>query len=173
MKVGQEHFPKSSFLSVEKDLSLITKKLMNNQRLMKLLYYTQKDCLTAVDLTEAQILSMINKQIKIVPKLEINDECPIFLVITMDNFIPNNQNTEFRDCTINFDILCHPDHWNLGDFKLRPHKIAGEIDAMINKQKLTGIGELQFTTASNLVLNDSLMGLTLIYTAIHGVEDKI
>jgi len=50
--------------------------------------------------------------------------------------------------------LCHPDHWNLGNFQLRPYKIAGYIDAIFNNSKLTGIGTLQFLGCNNLVLND-------------------
>lgn len=118
-------------------------------------------------------LSMIDKQIRIVPKLEVSQDCPIFVIITFDNFTTNATNPEFRDCTITFDVLCHPDHWNLGNFQLRHHKIAGEIDAMINGQKLTGIGEVEFVGASNMLLNDELMGITLVYRAVHGIEDKI
>lgn len=173
MKVGQNYFPKSSFLSTDKDLSLIINKLLNNQRLCKMLYYTQKDCLKSEDLTMEQRLTLIDKQIRIVPKLSIEKECPIYLIITFNNFSPNITNPEFRDCLINFDILCHPDHWNLGNFQLRPHKIAGEIDAMINGQKLTGIGDIQFLDGHNLVLNDQLVGMTLIYQTVHGIEDKV
>ena len=173
MKVGQNYFPKSSFLSTDKDLSLIVKKIMSNQRLLKMLYYTQKDCLNAPDLSQQQIFSMIDKQIKIVPKLDIEVECPNYIVITFNNFTPNKKNPEFRDFNISIDILCHPDHWNLGNFQLRPHKIAGEIDAMLNDQKLTGIGTLTFMGADNLLLNDELIGLTLMYKASHGIEDKI
>lgn len=173
MKLGQNYFPKSSFLSTDKDLSLIINKIMNNQRLLKMLYYTQKDCLNMPDLTVEQILSMIDHQIKIIPKINIEPTCPIYVVITFDNYAPNAVNPEFRDCTINFDILCHPDHWNLGNFQLRPHKIAGELDAMFNEQKLTGIGEIHLLAGNNLVLNDELMGMTLIYRAIHGVEDEV
>lgn len=173
MKVGQNYFPKSSFLSTDKDLSLIVNKLLNNQRLCKMLYYTQKDCLNAEDLTMQERLTLINKQIKIVPRLYIDENCPIYIIVTFNNFSPNMTNSEFRDCLINFDIICHPDHWNLGNFQLRPHKIAGEIDAMINGQKLTGIGEIQFLDGHNLVLNDQLMGMSLIYQTVHGVEDKI
>ena len=136
MKVGQNYFPKSSFLSTDKDLSLIIKKIMGNQRLLKMLYYTQKDCLNGKDLTQQQIISMLDKQIKIVPKIEISEDCPNYIIISMDNFVPNENNDEFRDCTISIDILCHPDHWNMGNFQLRPYKIAGEIDAMLNNQKL-------------------------------------
>lgn len=172
MKVGQNYFPKSSFLSTDKDLSLIIKKIMGNQRLLKMLYYTQKDCLNGKDLTQPQIISMLDKQIKIVPKIEISEDCPNYIIISMDNFVPNENNDEFRDCTISIDILCHPDHWNMGNFQLRPYKIAGEIDAMLNNQKLTGIGTLQFVTGNNLLLNEELMGISLLYKAIHGIEDK-
>ena len=173
MKVGQNYFPKSSFLSTDKDLSLIIKKIMENQRLLKMLYYTQKDCLNGKDLTQQQIISMLDKQIKIVPKIEISEDCPNYIIISMDNFVPNENNDEFRDCTISIDILCHPDHWNMGNFQLRPYKIAGEIDAMLNKQKLTGIGQINFVTGNNLLLNDQLMGISLMYKAVHGVEDQI
>ena len=172
MKVGKNYFPKSSFLSTDKDLSLIIKKIMENQRLLKMLYYTQKDCLNGKDLTQPQIISMLDKQIKIVPKIEISEDCPNYIIISMDNFVPNENNDEFRDCTISIDILCHPDHWNMGNFQLRPYKIAGEIDAMLNNQKLTGIGTLQFVTGNNLLLNEELMGISLLYKAIHGIEDK-
>ena len=173
MKVGKNYFPKSSFLSTDKDLSLIIKKIMENQRLLKMLYYTQKDCLNGKDLTQQQIISMLDKQIKIVPKIEISEDCPNYIIISMDNFVPNENNDEFRDCIISIDILCHPDHWNMGNFQLRPYKIAGEIDAILNKQKLTGIGQINFVTGNNLLLNDQLMGISLMYKAVHGVEDQI
>lgn len=173
MRVGQNYFPKSSFLSVEKDLSRICNKLLENQRLCKLLYYTDRDCLKKEDLSSLQKINMVNKQLKIIPRLLIEEECPNYVVITMDNFSPNPLNPEFRDCTISFDIFCHPNHWNLGDFQLRPYKIAGEIDSLLNGTKLTGIGEINFLSGNNLVLDDNLMGLTLNYSAIHGIEDKI
>ena len=138
-----------------------------------MLYYTQKDCLNAPDLSQQQIFSMIDKQIKIVPKLDIEVECPNYIVITFNNFTPNKKNPEFRDFNISIDILCHPDHWNMGNFQLRPYKIAGEIDAMINEQYLTGIGKTYFVTGNNLVLNDELMGISLIYHAVHGIEDQV
>jgi len=56
---------------------------------------------------------------------------------------------------------------------LRPYKIAGEIDAMFNKSKMTGIGTLQFLGANDLVLNEQLMGLTLMYRSVQSTEDVI
>lgn len=174
MKVGASFDPMySSFLILEKDFEKICNQMLQNPRLLKLLYYSSSDCLTKPNLTASQKLELIHKHIRLVPKLDIAQDCPIFVVITFDNFVPNAKNPEFRDCTISFDILCHPDHWNLGNFQLRPYKIAGEIDGMFNKKKMTGIGELQFLGANNLVLNEQLMGLTLIYQSIQSTEDSI
>ena len=173
MRVGKDYFePKQNFLAVEKDLALIVQKLWDNNNLMKLLYYTQKDCQSANNLTQAQKISMIGKEIKIVPHIPVQGDCPNYIIINLNTFTPNETNPEFRDFSIEFDILCHPDHWNLGDFQLRPYKIAGEIDAALDGKKLIGIGEVSFKEGDILVLNDDLMGLNIKYKAIHGGEDS-
>lgn len=174
MRVGQDYFKeKSSFLSLEKDFSIIANKLLNNDNLCKMLYYDQPDCLKAKKLTDEEKLSLINHQIKILPLITIENNCPNQVIINMTDFTPNPTNPEFRDCKIIFNILCHPDHWNMGNFALRPYKIAGEIDGMLADQKLTGIGTLQFFGCDNLVLNGELMGVQLGYKAIHGIEDSV
>lgn len=172
MQVGDTFFnPQSSFLILEKDFERIINKILSNPRLLKLLHYRQKNALHLPSLSAKEKLSLIGTEIRIVPKLDIQKECPIFLVVSFDNFTPNGNNPEYRDCNISFDILCHPDHWILENFQLRPYKIAGEIDAMFNNTKMTGIGTLQFVGANNLVLNDQLMGLTLIYRSTQSTED--
>lgn len=172
MKIENYVFPKSSFLSLEKDAALIIKKILKNKRLQKLLYYADNHCLQLPDLTEEQCLSLINRNIKIIPKLEVDPEILSYVIISFDNFTPNS-NPEFRDNIISFDIICHFDQWNLGDFKLRPYTIAGELDAMFNNTHLTGIGTLEFLGANQLILNDELAGVSLMYRAVHGEEDKV
>ena len=54
MKIDNVKIPKSSFLSVEKDFSIIIDKILSNQRLKKLLYYTDKDCLSKPNLSEEE-----------------------------------------------------------------------------------------------------------------------
>ena len=55
---------------------------------------------------------------------------------------------------------------------MRPYRIAAEIDSMFDNKRLTGIGELHFMGANQIILNDEFAGLTLMYEAIHGGEDK-
>jgi hypothetical protein len=61
----------------------------------------------------------------------------------------------------------------MDDYQIRPLKIAGYIDGILNKSKLTGIGELNFMGCNELVLDEVLSGYTLSYRAIHGSDDKI
>lgn len=172
MRIENYVFPESSFLSLEKDAALIINKMLKNKRLQKLLYYADRHCLELPDLTQEQAFGLINKQIRLTPQLLIDPEILSYVVISFDQFLPNS-NPQFRDNLIVFNIICHYDQWNLGDFKLRPFVIAGEIDAMLNNKHLTGIGTLEFVRAYKTSVNDELAGFSLVYKAIHGREDKV
>ena len=171
MRIDGYHIPKSSFLSMEKDTGIIINEILKNNRLKKLLYYTTSDAMEKPNLTEDESLSLLGTNIKIVPKLYVDGSVLNYILINFDNFIPS-ENPEFRDNTIQFDIICHFDQWNLKDYALRPYKIAGEIDSMFNLKKLTGIGYLEFVGATQIVLTDEFAGLCLMYRTVHGGEDE-
>ena len=163
--------PKSSFLSTEKDMNLIVNAMIKNERLKRLLHYTTKDALDRKNITENETIALFNKNIKIVPKLTVDNSVLNYIIISFDNFVQSG-NPEFRDNIIEFDIICHFDQWQLKDFALRPYKIAAEIDSMFNGKHLTGIGELNFLGANQIILTDEFAGLCLMYEAVHGEEDK-
>ena len=171
MKKMTYTYPKSSFLSMEKDMGLIVNMIMKNDRLKKMLFYTSRDCLDRPNVTEDDTFEMFGKQIKIVPKLYVDGSVLNYIIISFDNFTPSG-NPEFRDNIIEFDIICHYDQWHMKDFALRPYKIAAELDTMFNEQHLTGIGTLQFLGANQMILTDEYAGLCLMYQAVHGEEDK-
>ena len=171
MRIDGYHIPKSSFLSMEKDTGIIVNEILKNNRLKKLLYYTTSDAMEKPNLTEDESLSLLGTNIKIVPKLYVDGSVLNYILINFDNFTPS-ENPEFRDNTVQFDIVCHFDQWNLRDYALRPYKIAGEIDSMFNLKKLTGIGYLEFMGATQIVLTDEFAGLCLMYRTVHGGEDE-
>lgn len=171
MKRETYSFPVSSFLSNEKDTSLIIDLMLKNNRLKKMLYYTSKDCLDRPNLTEDQALELCSNNIKLVPKLYVDGSVLNYVIISYDNFV-QSENPEYRDCILEFDIICHFDQWQLKDFALRPYKIAAEIDTMLNHKDLTGIGHIEFLGANQIVLTDEFAGLCLMYQTYHGVEDK-
>lgn len=172
MKIDNYRKPRSAFLSVEKDLNQLVNLFLKNNNLKKLLYYTTPDALSQAPLTEEQSIELLNNNIKIIPKIYVDGSVLNYILITFDTFTPNNTNPEFRDNILSFDVICHFDQWNLGDFKLRPYRIAAEIDSMIDNEKFSGIGTLHFLGCNQLILNDEFAGLTLMYQAIHGEDDK-
>ena len=172
MKKEIYSYPKSSFLSAEKDMSIIVNMVMKNERLKKMLHYTTRNCLSMPNLTEDESLDLFGKNIKIVPKLYVDGSVLNYIIVSFDNFTQNGTNPEFRDNIIEFDIICHFDQWHMKDFELRPYKIAAELDSMFNGKHLTGIGELQFLGANQVILTDEYAGLCVMYQAIHGEEDR-
>ena len=172
MKKVVYQFPESSFLSISKDMNIITHMMLKNENLKKMLHYTTRDCLSKPKLTEDQSLELFGTNIKLVPKLYVDNSVLNYIIVSFDNFTPNATNPEFRDNIIEFDIICHFDQWQLKDFELRPYRIAAEIDSMFNDKHLTGIGTLQFLGASQILLTDEYAGICLLYSAIHGDEDK-
>ena len=172
MRVDRVQTPKSSFLAVEKDSSIIVSELLNNNRLKRLLFYSSKDALTQPNLTQEESVSLVGNYIKIIPKIKIDKDTKTYLLLRFNNFTPNVRNPEFRDNIIEFDIVWHFDQWELNDFHQRPFRIAAEIDTMFNKKHLTGIGVLQFVSGEPFVLTDEFGGFCLRYKAIHGEEDK-
>lgn len=172
MKIDGVKIPKSSFLSMEKDLEIVVNHLCKNERLKRLLYYTTPDAIDKPNLSDEQMIQLFKKNIKLIPKLYVDGSVLNYVVISFDNFIPNDTNPEFRDNIIEFDIVCHYDQWHLKDYQLRPYRIAAEIDSMIDKTHLTGIGKLEFLGGNQIILTDEYAGLCLMYTAIHGEEDK-
>ena len=172
MKIQNYIYPKSSFLSAEKDMNIIVDRMMKNDRLKKMLYYTTRDCLDRPRVTDDQALEMFGKNIKIIPKLYVDGSVLNYIIISFDNFMRNATNPEFRDNVIEFDIICHFDQWHMKDFALRPYKIAAELDTMFDEQRLTGIGKLEFIGANQIILTDEYAGLCVMYKAIHGEEDK-
>ena len=177
----------SSFLSCEKDIETILKKLFIESKpysdiLKRLLVINTKDCLednSEVVLNKIQqtTLSQLTKDkyIRLSPKIEIeeHDEVKAYLIISSDNYTTNENNPYYRDCTITFDIICYTDYWDIGNYRLRPLKIAGYIDGILNNAKLSGIGTFNFIGCNELILNETLSGYTLSYRAIHGNDDKI
>lgn len=175
---------KSSFLSCENDTERILRKLFietkpHSDTLKKLLVVSAKDCLTPgkyqEDVADYSLKRLMDEgYVKLVPKLRNpeGEDIKSFIIITFNNFEPSS-NPQFRDCVVHIDIICHTDYWNLNDYQIRPMKIAGYIDGILNNAKLTGIGLLEFVSCSQLLLDEEFSGYSLMYRAYHGSDDKI
>ena len=59
MIINRNPQPESSFLSMEKDLGLISNMILRNPRLKKLLFYTTPDCLDKPAVSEEDGYSLL------------------------------------------------------------------------------------------------------------------
>lgn len=176
----------SPFFSCEKDTKTIVEKLFVDTKpysdyLKRLLVINTKDCLDDKEnpkyiqkIKETQVKDLINKgYIRLNPKLKLgeHEEVKSYIVISYDNFTPTETNDQYADCILMIDIICHSDYWDLGDFRIRPIKIAGYINGLLNGTRMSGIGKLQWIGMNEIVLTEELSGYCLMYSATHGVDD--
>ena len=112
--------------------------------------------------------------ITLIPKLKLkeHEDVKSYIIMTFDDFSPTT-NPEYRDCIVSFDIICHTDYWQMDNYQIRPLKIAGIIDGLLNDAKLSGIGTFQFVGCNELVLDEVFSGYCLTYLATHGSDDII
>lgn len=175
----------SSFLSCEKDTEIILNRLFTESGkystwLKRLLIINTKDCLDPNIRKYDDIVNhysvndLIEKQyVRFTPRLEFNEHEDVqsYLLISYDNFTTNSANEQFRDCMINFDILCNTKQWDLQGLRVRPLMIAGYIDGILNLGKLSGVGKTVFLGCNELILDQNLAGYTLSYQVVHFSED--
>ncbi len=192
----------SSFFSCAQDTQTILKELFvksipYSDKLKRLLIINNPDCLDQNNqnyqkLIDSKPLSVLRSEgyVRTNPKIARKEfeNIKSFILLTFDNFSPNAVDPKFMDCTVNFDIICYDDQWDLNNFQTRPIAIAGYIDGILNTLsndnkiawqnrssnniKLSGMGEYKFIGLNLVVLNEDISMYTLSYRAVHFTQDK-
>lgn len=178
----------SSFLSCEKDTETILRKLFVESRpysdiLKRLLLIPNKDALDNTEneaynkkIQEMSVGKLVEEgyiQLNPIVKLAEHEKVKSYIHITFDDFSKDYTNPEFRDCKVYIEAMCHNDYQNLGNYRLRPFKIIGYIDGLLNNSKLSGIGTLNFLNSYHIVYGEDFSGYVLVYEATHGSDDQI
>ena len=129
------------------NLQHIVKRLMANQNLLKLLYYTDKDPFSNVDLTKEQAQKEIfEKLIKVVPRIEAEAkegaQSIVAFRVTRGRKIQSNK--EFQNISINLEIFVPLTQWFLKDVSLRPFLIMSEIQKSLEGKEIEGLGKIEY-----------------------------
>ena len=190
----------SSFLSCEKDTELILNRLFIDGKqysrwLKRLLIINNKDCLDTTNTEYQQVINSLSLgdliergYIKLNSKISrgTHQEIKSYILVSLDNFLPDTVSAQYRDYCINFDIICYNDAWVLNDYKIRPLMICGYIDGILNSLidssisggksyksqiKLSGIGRYAFIGCNHHILNEDLAMYTLTYHGKHFSQD--
>lgn len=125
-------------------LQKIVTRLLTNQNLLKLLYYTDKDPLNHEDLTQEKIQNEIyEKMVKIVPRVGPKETANSLISLRVVRGLANPTNGEFQDVIMQIEVFVPMTQWFIKDSNLRPFAIMGEIQKSLNGKVINGLGKLE------------------------------
>ena len=128
---------------IGENLQKIVKRLMVNDNLVNLLYYTDKDPLSQPHLTDQEKKEKVfEKLIKIVPRVGPKETANSIIAIRVVNGSKLNSNTEFRNVKIAVEVFVPLTQWIIKDTNLRPFAILGEIENSLEGKTVNGLGKI-------------------------------
>lgn len=121
----------------------IMQRLLANQNLLKLLYYTDKDPLSQPDLTDEQIQNEVfEKLVKIIPRVGPKETAHSIVTIRFTRGRQNLNNKEFENIRVSIESFVPLTQWIIKDSNLRPFAIMGEIQKSLDNKKINGLGRM-------------------------------
>ena len=131
-------------VEIGENLQKIMTRLLANDDLVNLLYYTDKDPLSQPHLTdEEKKKNVYEKLIKIVPKIGPKETANSIIAIRVVNGHKDNSNSEFRNIKICIEVFVPLTQWIIKNTNLRPFAILGEIENSLVGKKINGLGKIE------------------------------
>ena len=136
--------PVRNCAEIGENLQKIVSRLMANDNLVKLLYYTDQDPLSHEALTQEQKQSLVfNKIIRIIPRVGAKETANSILALRVVEGRRNYENDQFKDILISVEVFVPLTQWMFKSTNLRHFAILGEIQASLDKKTINGLGKMQ------------------------------
>jgi hypothetical protein len=125
------------------NLQKIVTRLLNNDDLIKLLYYVDKDPFSQPALTkEEKQKNIYEKLLKITPRVIEDESNQSYIVIYVTKGSKISGNSEFINIQITIDVVVPLETWVIKDSNLRPFAILGQIQESLEGKTINGLGKL-------------------------------
>ena len=148
-------------------LQKIISRLLENDDLVKLLYYEDKDPLSKAALDkEFKQKEIFEKLIKIVPRVGTNEDSKSRLVIYITQAGKNLKNNEFKNVEIHISTFVPLTNWIIKDTNLRPFAILGQLQSSLDGKVINGLGRLSGGDFELKLLTEEMSCYEQIYTLI-------
>ena len=129
---------------IGENLQKIVTRLMANDSLVNLLYYTDKDPLSKPYLSDKEKQEKVfEKLIKIIPRVGPKETANSIIAIRVVNGHSNSANSEFKDVKISVEVFVPLTQWIIKDTNLRPFAILGEIEKSLEGKTINGLGKIR------------------------------
>lgn len=146
------------------NLQKIVTRLQQNQNLLKLLYYKDKDPLSQPDLTSEQIRNEVfEKLIKVVPRIGPKEDARSLISMRVVRGRLNKENSEFNDITLSVEVFVPLTQWFIKSDNLRPFCIMGEIQKSLNGKHIDGMGKMTGGDFDLNFLTDEISCYEVVY----------
>lgn len=127
------------------NLKKIIQRLLANDDLVKLLYYTDDNPLEQgrASLTkEEKQKEIFEKLIKTIPNVGTKDTAKSVVVVYVQRAAKIPGNKEFKNVRILVDVIVPLTQWYIINDNLRPFAILGEIQKSLNDKTINGLGKM-------------------------------
>ena len=129
---------------IGENLQKIVTRLLANDDLVNLLYYSDKDPYSKPALTEEQKQKEVfEKLIKVVPRVGPKEDAKSLLVIRVVGGRTNMENSEFKNLEIKVEVFVPLTQWLIKDSNLRPFAILGQIEKSLDGKTINGLGKME------------------------------
>ena len=126
------------------NLQKIITRLIANEDLVKLLYYTNPDPLSQPELSrEQKSQEVFEKLIKVVPLVTAREDSRSVVAVYVTRGAKFSGNKEFRNITITVDVIVPLSTWLIKDSNLRPFAILGKIQESLDGKTINQFGKLE------------------------------
>lgn len=125
------------------NLQKICSRLLANDNLVKLLYYTDLDPLVQPNLSEEQKQKIFGDLINIVPNVSARQDSRSTIAIYVPRATGLTSNPEFKTVIISIQVLVPFTQWIIKDTNLRPFAIMGEIQNSLRDKTVNGLGKIK------------------------------
>lgn len=127
---------------IGKNLQSIASRLLANQNLCKLLYYSDFDPLNKPDIENTKKI-LLGKYIKIIPHYNPVEDDKSVVNILVYQGKRNVKNDEFRNISIRCYVFVPITNWIIKSDNLRPFLILGELQESLSGKEINGLGTIQ------------------------------
>lgn len=127
------------------NMQKIIKRLLANKKLLRLLYYTDKDPLSEQkeDVSKEVIYKDgITGLIRVVPRVSERENSQSIITFRILRGNPNEDNSSFLDIYFFVEIFCPLDQWVIKDENLRPYAIMSEVQQSLEGKEINGLGTI-------------------------------
>ena len=146
--------------NLNKTLYAIKNKLLNNDTITKMLFYSVANPLEQAALTSAQKETVVVMNPIVEYNTDPNNTINNFIAIGVP-MIVYGDNLEGVLIRINISIVCHVDYWELNNNRLRLMTVAEEVFNELNENKFSLSGKLIIDSFEPEIFRDNLVGYRL------------